>query len=112
MSATGGYGVDPRELEAYADYVGDLATKIYGIQLDAMFEGMNSSGFTGLLTPVGTACDELRESALRPAFETLLRKLSETGESVKTAAYKYGLAEVEQQERIQNTGSGTTIHAI
>lgn len=112
LSDAGGYGVDPRELRSYADYVGDLAEDVYTIQITAMFEGLNATGFTGLLTPIGMACEEIRENVLRPAFEMLQRKLHETGEGVRVAAYKYGLAEIEQQEMIENAGKGGNFRAV
>lgn len=112
MSDTGGHEVDPRELRAYANYVGDLSGSVYTIQLSAMFEGMNSTGFTGLLTPIGVACDEVRESILRPVFEMIQTKLHQTGEGVRVAAYKYGLEEIESQERIERTGKGGGPRAV
>jgi hypothetical protein len=112
MTDNGGHEVDPRELRAYADYVGDLSGSVYTVQLAAMFEGMNSTGFTGLLTPIGMACEEVRESILRPVFEMIQTKLYQTGEGVRVAAYRYGLEEIENQERIESAGKGGDPRAI
>lgn len=102
-----GYGVDPLELRDYADYVNKLSMSVTTIQYSAMYEGMNPAGFTGLLTPIGTACEQVREQILGPVFSMLQAKLNETGEGVRVAAKKYGLAEAEardQAERAEHTG--------
>ncbi|WP_216213082.1 hypothetical protein [Amycolatopsis aidingensis] len=84
----------------------DLSLDVQTVRLSAMYEGMNSTGFTGLLTPIGDGCEAARTNLLQPMFEMLQRKLNQTGEGVRTAAYKYGLAEVEAQERVEGAGKG------
>ncbi|GAA1213514.1 hypothetical protein [Prauserella alba] len=96
-----GYDVDPLQLRDYADYVSKLSMSVTTIQYSAMYEGMNPEGFTGLLTPIGTACEQVRERILTSVFSMLQAKLNETGEGVRVAAKKYGLAEAETQEQVE-----------
>lgn len=112
LGTGGGHEVDPAQLRDYADYVADLALSVETIRISAMYEGMNSTGFTGLLTPIGHGCEAVRSEVLQPLFEMLQRKLHQTGEGVRTAAYQYGLAEVEAQERIDRAGKSGGMYAV
>lgn len=107
-----GYDVDPLQLRDYADYVNKLSMSVTTIQYSAMYEGMNPEGFTGLLTPIGAACGEIRERVLEPVFSMFQEKLNQTGEGVRVAAKKYGLAEAEtheQVERAEHTGGNRAV---
>lgn len=104
MADEGGYGLDPAEMRNYAEYISDLALSFTTIRISTMYEGVNLEGLPSLMDVLRDRCESLRSELIEPMFNMALTKLVATGEGVRTAAYKYGLAEIEAREIAERSG--------
>lgn len=96
--AGGEHAVDPRALREFANYVLTLKDYARSIGYDAADQGLSPAGFTGLLEPIGKACEEVNENVVSPTFDTLMERLIGMSGGVMDAAKQYGLDEIEAKE--------------
>ncbi|MGQ0842142.1 hypothetical protein [Actinokineospora sp.] len=102
-----GTEVIARDLRDYARYLHvGVASDLDLIRMDARYEGCNGDGFTFLLSPLADVMNFVGLNLVDAAFRMGMNKMRNTADGLHATAYDYGLAEIENQERLNRTNRG------